>query len=413
MDRLDELLFSEQFNILEKEVKKSLEEDNNNSRLWYLLFLASNNNYINFDKDNLKNEIAYNKAIELASFSDEAKYKAEFYLYSNINMLPGFDKLFRYYQMKQYDECINVIKELSNKKYKKVSLNDKLIDSIGIIFSDKNEIVEYEIQLTTYNLLFIITGNEIFKDKINSLIQSPLCEKVLPKGFTIKNNREDLIKDLDSFQSNETPIVEETITEEKPEIEEEREIVKSKDPEEKTSYVQNDKKSSEVYTNSYSSYRTHIDRDNIIKVIMIIFTLIIMISISIVFIYFEAKNTSDACFKEVDVQGGVYKVAAFFPMLTLSFNSCSLVIVIVLYVLMIVYFLKGDEFVFGFFIVNSFTLVFFQLVNIVIITLRCFMFVSNVSGFKWGIIWPHILAFGGLIIGGISSYIKNDVLLLY
>ena len=62
MEKYYNLLLDEKFNIVEEEIKSLLETDNENSELWYLLFLASNNNYINFDKDNIKNEIAFNKA---------------------------------------------------------------------------------------------------------------------------------------------------------------------------------------------------------------------------------------------------------------------------------------------------------------------------------------------------------------
>ena len=105
MDKYDELLLNEDFSTVEDEIKELLDDDASNSRLWYLLFLAQNNNYVDCDFDNLRNELAFNKAVENSTIREEINYKIEFELYKNINQFMHFAKFFRYYQCEKYDEC--------------------------------------------------------------------------------------------------------------------------------------------------------------------------------------------------------------------------------------------------------------------------------------------------------------------
>ena len=135
MEKYKKLLLEGQYNILEEALKKEIENDDQNSKLWYLLFLASNNNYINFDSNNVNNEIAFNKAIEYASIKEEMHIKLEYNLYSNLKSLPLFDKLFRLYQFERYQQCKELLLDICDKQYSDVSLNNKLYDSIKYIFS--------------------------------------------------------------------------------------------------------------------------------------------------------------------------------------------------------------------------------------------------------------------------------------
>ena len=149
MDRFDELLFSGQLNILEEEIKKLLEEENDNSRLWYLLFLSQNNNFIDLDFNNINNELAFQKAIELASIKEEMEYKLSYELYKQSHALPGFDRLFRYYQLRNYSACMNQIIDLCQKEYKDISINKRLLDSLEYLFSSVENLEQIKIKLAT------------------------------------------------------------------------------------------------------------------------------------------------------------------------------------------------------------------------------------------------------------------------
>ncbi len=60
-----------------KYIKKLLQSNPNDARLWYALFLADNKGYENMDMDNIKNEIAFNKACELSTPIQRERYEEE------------------------------------------------------------------------------------------------------------------------------------------------------------------------------------------------------------------------------------------------------------------------------------------------------------------------------------------------
>ncbi|MCR4898178.1 MAG: sel1 repeat family protein [Acholeplasmatales bacterium] len=173
-----ELLSKGKYNIVEKEIKTKLEDDKENSLLWYLLFLCQNNNYIDTNFNNINNQKAFDNAIKYSSIKDEFCYKMEFLLYKNLSYFKGMDKVFRYYQMKEYDACLDNIIEAINHKMESFKGNLKdLYDSIEYIFSDKSSVNALNIQLLILEVLFKLTNDFIFIDLLNSIKSNELFSK--------------------------------------------------------------------------------------------------------------------------------------------------------------------------------------------------------------------------------------------
>ncbi len=75
---IQELFDNEEYDIAITYIKELLQSDSNNSELWYALFLADNKGYENMDIDNIKNEMAFNKACELATPIQREQYEKEY-----------------------------------------------------------------------------------------------------------------------------------------------------------------------------------------------------------------------------------------------------------------------------------------------------------------------------------------------
>ena len=188
MDKFDELLLNEKYEEVEAEVKSLLEVDKGNSRLWYILFLSQNSNYINIDFDNLKNELAFNKAIENSTVREEMTYKIEYELYKNLSPFVGFDRLFRYYQAGRFNECFNVIENLLQNEYKPHEINKKrLFEAVDYFFEKRQSIVQVNLQLIISNILYILTNDEKYLNLINILKESDLYFNSLLKPYNLKN----------------------------------------------------------------------------------------------------------------------------------------------------------------------------------------------------------------------------------
>ncbi|MCR4898177.1 MAG: sel1 repeat family protein [Acholeplasmatales bacterium] len=184
MGTFDMLLMNEEFDFVIDDVKQRLVNDENNSRLWYILFLASNNDYINVDFDKISNIMAFNNAIKNASIREEMTYKIEFDLYKNVSSLIGFDRVFRFYQRKEYIKCFNVISNIINNKInvKKIEL-DKLYEAIDYIFDNRDKLVQVNLQLIITNILYIITKDKRYLKLIDTIKESDLYNLSLLMGF--------------------------------------------------------------------------------------------------------------------------------------------------------------------------------------------------------------------------------------
>ena len=98
------LLNDEKYNDAKELIVNKLKEKDNPD-LWYLLFLAENNNYLDFDPNNINNTYAYNQATN----SDNENYELEFKLYKELANM-GLNKLFRLIQIGKYEEAEELLK---------------------------------------------------------------------------------------------------------------------------------------------------------------------------------------------------------------------------------------------------------------------------------------------------------------
>lgn len=193
MDRYEELIKNKEFNKVESEIKELLDKDNKNHKLWYLLFLASNKDFIDFDPYNVNNELAFNKALEYAPLAEETKYKAEYKLNLIVSDFMDFNRLFRFYKYKEYDKCINLLKLIGDNEYSNIKYDDKLIDYIEILFNDKSSKYQIYIQMLILNLFKVITNDNKFLDLIDKYKNNELLDDELKEY--------QLIYDLKSFQN--------------------------------------------------------------------------------------------------------------------------------------------------------------------------------------------------------------------
>ncbi len=75
---IQELFDKEEYDFAVTYIKELLQSNPKNAELWYALFLADNKGYENMDIDNIKNEIAFNKAFELATLEQRKQYGKEY-----------------------------------------------------------------------------------------------------------------------------------------------------------------------------------------------------------------------------------------------------------------------------------------------------------------------------------------------
>ncbi|MCR4898180.1 MAG: hypothetical protein K5892_03030 [Acholeplasmatales bacterium] len=190
MNELEQLLFENKYEDAAIKIKDMLKEDMGNSKLWYLLFLAQNNNYIDTNFEKLNNEIAFNKALELATTYDEMKYKMEFSLYKEATKIKGFSKFLRFYQYEKAYKCVLILKELNEKSDEIVALSDNFIDSIKYFFSDISNVTKYNLMLLALNFIYIISNNEKIKELIEEELENDLYNLSSLNPFVILNKKE-------------------------------------------------------------------------------------------------------------------------------------------------------------------------------------------------------------------------------
>ncbi|MCR5350631.1 MAG: hypothetical protein K6E20_06550 [Acholeplasmatales bacterium] len=226
MKRFWNMLVNGEYSAVRTEVKKLLEEQNDNYELWYLLFLSSNHNYLNFNSYNASGEMFLNKAREFATVKEEALINSEYQLYSNISDLKGFDFIFRFYQFGKYDESLNKLNEVLDDT--KVHLNvSKICDSLDLIFAKTDSLTAINMQVLIINALYIKTDAVQFLDMFNEKIKNPLystssvlgIDQLCPSSYELKkhmteakvfNNKKEVMeeeikalkKDLDEKEKN-------------------------------------------------------------------------------------------------------------------------------------------------------------------------------------------------------------------
>ncbi|MCR4898181.1 MAG: hypothetical protein K5892_03035 [Acholeplasmatales bacterium] len=193
MEKYWNMLLNGEYSDVRTEVKKLIEEQSDNYELWYLLFLSSNHNYLNFKPNNISNELALNKAKQYASIKEEAIISAEYQLYSNIYDLRGFDFVFRYYQFGKYKECLAKLIEIINDQRLHVN-TDKISDSLELIFAKTDSLLSVNLQILIINALYIKTGSEQFEIMFNEKLKNPLyvtssilgLKELCPNSYELK-----------------------------------------------------------------------------------------------------------------------------------------------------------------------------------------------------------------------------------
>ena len=138
--------------------KQELQNDMENSDLWYSLFLAENDNYININFENLNNEMAFNKACELASDHKRKKYISEYNFYRNISHIPYMRQLYRYAQFEMKNSTMKILSKISNAKYSlNVENKDEFYDYLFNVLNKTSKPDLLHINGIITKLLYFIT----------------------------------------------------------------------------------------------------------------------------------------------------------------------------------------------------------------------------------------------------------------
>ena len=173
MDKYIAMLHKEKFDILKLNLKFEIEEEPDNFDFWYLLFLAENNNYIDFDEDEVNNIEAFNKALELAKDYQKTILLSEFDLFSQLRELEGFDYIIRTCQLQRKKSCLKALKKYTN-FVKCECESDKIADDLKILFANPINPIQFNLQLLIVNALYFKTRNKKFVDLFNELNKGEL-----------------------------------------------------------------------------------------------------------------------------------------------------------------------------------------------------------------------------------------------
>ena len=186
MEKYWDMLFDAQYEELRALVKKELEEDEDNYELWYILFLADNNNYIDFDSNNVNNEIAFNKAKSLASVKAEMSIMIDYQLYSNLKGLNGFSKAVRLYSYGKYERCFYCLEEIIDDNVVDVNA-DKICDSLESVFASVDSVVCLNLQILIINALYLKTKSDLFKKLFEAKTRNQLYKSSVLELYSICN----------------------------------------------------------------------------------------------------------------------------------------------------------------------------------------------------------------------------------
>ena len=189
LDLLKQELYSDAIN----ECKKLLESDPNNASYWYYLFLAENKNYIYTDFDNISNELAFNKALDLSNRREKAAYLTEYNLYKDLSILDNFGILFRYAQLENIDKIIDLFNNSNDNPldlpYDDLEKFYSNLDYLAIVNEGKLAI---DLNLIVLNLLYVRTKDDNVLDILNQLITSSNKYETYFKGYSILDSHFEL-----------------------------------------------------------------------------------------------------------------------------------------------------------------------------------------------------------------------------
>ena len=163
-------LFRNNNGLIDK-INKEIPKDSDSWELWYLLFLAENNNLINLNPDNIRHKAAFKTAYELANANDKAFMDLELELYSNVKNIKGLDVILRSYQFGALEQILtNLVILIDNNKIEQDC--HKLLKPLDTLFNMSDSVIKTNIQIIIINALFIKLGylelEKMFNERINS-----------------------------------------------------------------------------------------------------------------------------------------------------------------------------------------------------------------------------------------------------
>ena len=154
------------------EIKSKLQNDQNNSELWYSLFLAENEDYINTDFENIKNEISFNKALSL---DNKQIYITEYNFYKAISKI-GLHRLFRSAQKNYMSNIRKYSKDVVNINY--IFTSEEINDICNQVeYMENTSSFRFTLDLfyVLLNVLYLKTNSNVIKKTLNVL--ATRCEE--------------------------------------------------------------------------------------------------------------------------------------------------------------------------------------------------------------------------------------------
>ena len=164
-----DLFYSEKYDEIIRQTKELVRDKDNDSELWYCLFLAENNNYIDIDFDNINNEICFNKAIQLANKRQREEYNSEYNLFKDLSKYPDLRKIVRYAEFGNYSKVIEYFNKMDDEEIKLPEDND-IYSNLDYCFCTVSSPEVIDCCLLVTNLLYIKTKKEGYLTILNDLI---------------------------------------------------------------------------------------------------------------------------------------------------------------------------------------------------------------------------------------------------
>ena len=156
-------------------IKKGLQEDSENSELWYHLFLAENGDYFTTDFENgYTNELSFNKALEIASRRKRAGYLSEYNFYKTISKCNGLNILFRYAQYGNIDEFGKRYNSIINNMKIDIPKEDlyNFYDNLDYIVNTMQGGIQMDLSRLLVNYLYIQMQNKDILEILTDLIEN-------------------------------------------------------------------------------------------------------------------------------------------------------------------------------------------------------------------------------------------------
>ena len=158
MEKIKSLMKDEKFNNAEELIKKELLNDSSNPFLHYYLFICSNNGYLGADYNNIRNEIEFNRALELAKEKDRKYFETEYYIFKNLDS----DLKVVFYQAINKNK--DYFLDLTSKDFKKYSLSFELVTELEKYLHFLNDDDSINFYILFLNIVYILTRDNSLKE---------------------------------------------------------------------------------------------------------------------------------------------------------------------------------------------------------------------------------------------------------